>query len=280
MKKTVQSIANGTGKLYVNSGNHINSGNAWTYSAALYVDGNLTVCEPVYKNEYTNVLYASYAIYCKDLTVSGGMFEAAWDWGEYTPIVFPADSYWGYAEPLIKTLNGTASFGGGTVTLDTGCAGNTVLKAEMINLSGGVRGSGYTNENGSDTYIQKDGSMPVKFTVYPANYTVVDTALNKVKTLDKSLYKDFSAVEEAVNAVVRDKNIDEQTEVDAMAKAIEGSVIGLEKKPAETKTEPDDKSPQTGDNRNLMMWIVLLFISGGIVMGTTVASKKKKHSAK
>ena len=43
---------------------------------------------------------------------------------------------------------------------------------------------------------------------------------------------------------------------------------------------PDDpKSPQTGDNSNLALWIALLFVSGGAVIGTTVVSKKKKHSA-
>ena len=44
---------------------------------------------------------------------------------------------------------------------------------------------------------------------------------------------------------------------------------------------PDEpKSPQTGDNSNLMLWVALLFISGGVATGTTVVSKKKKHSAK
>ena len=43
---------------------------------------------------------------------------------------------------------------------------------------------------------------------------------------------------------------------------------------------PDDpKSPQTGDSSNLMLWIALLFISGGAVIGATVVSKKKKHFA-
>lgn len=43
---------------------------------------------------------------------------------------------------------------------------------------------------------------------------------------------------------------------------------------------PDDpKSPQTGDNSNLALWIALLFVSGGAVIGTTVVSNKKKHSA-
>ena len=52
---------------------------------------------------------------------------------------------------------------------------------------------------------------------------------------------------------------------------------------AETVTAklPDEpKSPQTGDNSNLMLWIALLFISCGAVIGTTVVSKKKSRSAK
>ena len=48
---------------------------------------------------------------------------------------------------------------------------------------------------------------------------------------------------------------------------------------ADTVTAKLPKSPQTGDNSNLMLWIALLFISGGAVIGTTVVSKKKKRSA-
>ncbi len=41
---------------------------------------------------------------------------------------------------------------------------------------------------------------------------------------------------------------------------------------------PDEpKSPQTGDNSNLLLWIALLFISGGALIGTTVTEKKKKQ---
>ena len=47
-----------------------------------------------------------------------------------------------------------------------------------------------------------------------ANYTKVDAAIAKAKALNKDNYKDFSGVEAAVNAVVRGKNITEQTEVD------------------------------------------------------------------
>ncbi len=50
-------------------------------------------------------------------------------------------------------------------------------------------------------------------------------------------------------------------------------------KKADTVTAKLPKSPPTGDNSNLMLWIALLFISGGVVTGTMVISKKKKHSA-
>ena len=48
---------------------------------------------------------------------------------------------------------------------------------------------------------------------------------------------------------------------------------------ADTVTAKLPKSPQTGDNSNLMLWIALLLASGGVVTGTTVISKKKKHNS-
>ena len=54
-------------------------------------------------------------------------------------------------------------------------------------------------------------------------------------------------------------------------------------KKADTVTAklPDDsKSPQTGDNSNLILWIALLLISGGVMKGVTAFGKSKKHSAK
>ena len=48
---------------------------------------------------------------------------------------------------------------------------------------------------------------------------------------------------------------------------------------ADTVTAKLPKSPKTGDTSNLMLWIALLLASGGVVTGTTVISKKKKHSA-
>ena len=111
-----------------------------------------------------------------------------------------------------------------------------------------------------------------------ADYTKVDAAIAKANALKKDDYKDFSGVEAAVNAVVRDKNITEQSEVDAMAKAIEDAIAALEKKPASTKPGTSDKSPQTGDTSNVALWIALLFVSGGAAIGATVVSRKKKYN--
>ena len=48
-----------------------------------------------------------------------------------------------------------------------------------------------------------------------------------------------------------------------------------------TAKRPDDsKSPQTGDNSNLALWIALLFVSDGAVTATTVYGRKKKRLTK
>ena len=53
------------------------------------------------------------------------------------------------------------------------------------------------------------------------------------------------------------------------------------KKPDTVTAKPDDsKSPQTGGNSNLVLWIALLIISGGVMKGVTAFDKSKKHSAK
>ena len=49
---------------------------------------------------------------------------------------------------------------------------------------------------------------------------------------------------------------------------------------ADTVTDKLPKSPPTGDNSNLMLWIALLFISGGVLTGVTVFDKRKRHSVK
>lgn len=119
-----------------------------------------------------------------------------------------------------------------------------------------------------------------------ADYSRVDEALKKASALDKDAYTGFSAVEAAIRAVARGKNITQQAEVDAMAAAIEAAIAKLEKKP-ESKptaapTEPAGPSreecPKTGDDGMPGLWAALLLISGFGALGATVYSKKRKMS--
>ena len=141
-----------------------------------------------------------------------------------------------------------------------------------------TRGKNLTEQSEVDAMAKAIEDAIAALQYKDADYTKVDAAIAKAKALKKDDYKDFSGVETAVKAVVRGKNITEQSEVDKMAKAIEDAIAALEKKPASTKPGTSDKSPQTGDTSNLALWIALLFISGGAAIGTTVVSRKKKYN--
>ena len=162
-----------------------------------------------------------------------------------------------------QEINGSVSLTAGTHSVEV-TADNCEVYSDNITIT-------------ADTATH---TQTIAMTYLPADYSKVDAAIAKANALNKNDYKDFSGVEVAVNAVVRDKNITEQTEVDAMAKAIEDAIAALEKKPAEIKPEPGDNSPQTGDTSNLMPWIALLLASGGVLTGVTVFDKRKRHSVK
>lgn len=76
-----------------------------------------------------------------------------------------------------------------------------------------------------------------------ADYAKVDEAIAKANALNRDAYTNFTAVKAAINAVVRDKNITEQGEVDAMAKAIEDAMAALVEKPTATPTETPTATP-------------------------------------
>ena len=64
--------------------------------------------------------------------------------------------------------------------------------------------------------------------------------------------------------------------------AVEIPATGSTTKPSDpTQTNPNTgaESSKTGDKSNMILWIALLFISGGAVIGSTVYSKKKKENA-
>ena len=86
-------------------------------------------------------------------------------------------------------------------------------------------------------------TQTIAMTYLPADYTKVDEAIAKANALNKDAYTDFTAVETAINAVARDKNITEQDEVDAMAQAIENAITALVEKPTEAPTATPTAAP-------------------------------------
>ena len=141
-----------------------------------------------------------------------------------------------------------------------------------------VRGKNITEQSEVDKMAKAIEDAIAALQYKDANYDEVDAAITKADALNKDDYKDFSTVDTAINAVVRGKNITEQSEVDKMAKAIENAISALEKKPASAKPGTSDKNPKTGYTSNLALWIALLFISGGAAVGTMVVSRKKKYN--
>ena len=138
-----------------------------------------------------------------------------------------------------------------------------------------VRGKNITEQSAVDAMAKAIEDAIAALICKGADYTKVDAAIAKANALNKDNYKDFAAVEAAVNAVVRGKDITEQSEVDAMAKAIEDAIAALEKKP-DIKPEIIDNLPQTGDTSNPALWIALLFVSGSAAVGTGIVSRRKK----
>lgn len=91
-----------------------------------------------------------------------------------------------------------------------------------------------------------------------ADYSKVDAAIAKAESLNKKDYKDFSEVDAAIQAVVRGKDITKQSEVDAMAKAIEDALANLEVIAVEI--------PKTGGEcDSTSLWLAVLFLSGGAI---------------
>ena len=135
-----------------------------------------------------------------------------------------------------------------------------------------VRGKTLREQNAVDAMAQVIENAITALQYKGADYSAVDAAIAKADKLNRDEYKDFSAVEAAVRAVVRGKPLSEQAAVDAMAKAIEDAIAALEKKSVETTVQ----LPQTGDDSNLALWTALLLVSGAAIC-TMMAGKKKNY---
>ncbi len=141
-------------------------------------DGSLTIREPVRKNPNYDNLLVRPALDVNTLTVSGGTLDAAWDWGEFTPIVFPVNTYYGYADSLVEMTGSSsvATFTGGTTTLDTGKAGNTALLIKgQLTIGDGMA------ETGADSSHRQLGTAPVKIAAAAASTAITTVDVANVK---------------------------------------------------------------------------------------------------
>ena len=156
-----------------------------------------------------------------------------------------------------------------------------------------VRDKNITQQAEVDAMAQAIEDAIASLQYKDADYTRVDAAIARANALNKNDYKDFSGVECAIRAVARGKNITQQAEVDAMAKAIEDAIAALQYKdvdkitpaPAATATPapaatatPQYTIPQTGDTSNPALLVVLMLVSGSAAIGTAVVASKKKHN--
>lgn len=139
-------------------------------------------------------------------------------------------------------------------------------------IDGVIQGKAAVNQADVDAMAKAIEDAIATLQYKGADYRAVDAAIAKANALNKNEYKDFSAVEAAVRAVVRGKPLSEQAAVDAMAKAIEDAITALEKKPVEMTVQ----LPQTGDDSNLALWTALLLVSGAAI-GAMMAGKKKNY---
>ena len=153
-----------------------------------------------------------------------------------------------------------------------------------------VRGKDITEQETVNGYAAAIENAIKALEYKTADYSVVDAAIAKANALNKNDYKDFSAVEKAIAAVVRGKDITEQETVNGYAAAIENAIKALKKQDVEPEhpeetTKPSDvvdnnstakpSSPQTGDNRNVVLWISLTALSLVGAMAVAVMDCKK-----
>lgn len=110
----------------------------------------------------------------------------------------------------------------------------TDLSAVDTAVANVVRGYGIARQSKVDAMAQAIRDAVKNLVLKGADYTAVDAAITKANALNKDDYTNFAAVQAAIDAVDRTKDITKQSEVDAMAAAIQSALAALEKKPAPT----------------------------------------------
>ena len=191
---------------------------------------------------FTNCYVAKCTVISETDDSQGTSFSGGFS-GEITDSTLTIQNCYVYQTPLSTVGNavpqGTGVFAGnlwgGSTIADTNCffgaCGTTEKAGAAAEKSGEEFENGTVAGSLGDAFAQAR-NYP-RFKDSPADYSDVDTAIAKANNLNSDNYNDFSDVVAAVNAVVRDKNVTEQSEVDAMAKAIEDAINALVYKDAD-----------------------------------------------
>ena len=193
----------------------------------------------------------------------------------------------------LEALKGTAR-----ALLDRIAAAKDAAEADEIKAVDGITKDNVKLED-KEALETAEKALEGALRDFDGNYTDkeqedLETRLETVKAALAAIGNAEKAAEEigklpsADNAKLSDKS-----ELDRVKKLLEGltenekamlgkDALGKVDALAEKIQKLTEKanSPKTGDTSNLALWIALLFISGGIVTGTTVVSKKKKRSVK
>lgn len=110
----------------------------------------------------------------------------------------------------------------------------TDLSAVDTAVANVARGYGIARQSEVDAMAQAIRDAVKNLVLKGADYTAVDAAITKANALNKDDYTNFAAVQAAIDAVDRTKDITQQSEVDTMAATIQSALAALEKKPAPT----------------------------------------------
>lgn len=193
----------------------------------------------------------------------------------------------------LEALKGTAR-----ALLDRIAAAKDAAEADEIKAVDGITKDNVKLEN-KEALEKAEKALEGALRDFDGNYTeeeqrdleekleTVKAALAAISNAEKAA-DEIGKLPSADNAKLSDKSALDQVkklldgltenEKAMLGKDALGKVDALAEKIKKLAEEAD--SPKTGDTSNLALWIALLFISGGIVAGTTVVSKKKKRSVK
>lgn len=193
----------------------------------------------------------------------------------------------------LEALKGTAS-----ALLDRIAAAKDAAEADEIKAVDGITKDNVKLED-KEALETAEKALEGALRDFDGNYTDkeqedLETRLETVKAALAAIGNAEKAAEEIGKLPsADDAKLSDKSELDRVKKLLEGltenekamlgkDALGKVDALAEKIQKLTEKanSPKTGDTSNMALWIALLFISGGIVTGTTVVSKKKKRSVK